>query len=268
MSDKNGYTVRDFPSCRQLTTDIGYLGLRKHRVGALIEIDVTDSRKLFKTHQSESRAEVSFTAWILKCISQAIVENKSVHAVRKGKTQLIIFDDIDISLLVEKEMNGEKVPLPIVIRKSNEKSLEDISLEIKLAKEQQVIDEKNYVLGKNGNKWGIKFFLTLPQFLRLPIWRFLLKNPFRMQKMMGTVVVTSVGMIGNLKGWVIPASIHPVCFALGSIIRKPGVVHDQIEIREYLPTTILIDHDVIDGAPAVRFLSRLTDIIENGDFLT
>jgi len=35
-------------------------------------------------------------------------------------------------------------------------------------------------------------------------------------------------------------------------------------IREYLKMTILIDHDVIDGTPAARFVSRLTGLIEGG----
>lgn len=81
---------------------------------------------------------------------------------------------------------------------------------------------------------------------------------------MGTVIVTSVGMIGTVNGWLIPYSIHPVCFASGSIVKKPGVVNDVVVIREFLEMTILIDHDVIDGAPAARFVSRLSGLIETG----
>lgn len=81
---------------------------------------------------------------------------------------------------------------------------------------------------------------------------------------MGTVVITSVGMMGKINGWVIPVSVHPLCFAIGSIVKKPGVIEDRIEIREYLYMTALVDHDVIDGAPAVRALSKLTKLIESG----
>ena len=262
MSDKPGFIVQKFPSSRKFTADIGYLGLRKHRVQALIEVDVTDSRALLQAYRQERNVEVSFTAWILKCISQAVHEHKSMHALRQGRNRLIIFDDIDISILIEKEIDGQKVPLPVVLRKTNKKSPEELHAEIQAAKAQPVRDEKDYVLGDAQHEWGIKLFLALPQFLRLILWRLILSNPHRMQKMMGTVVVTSVGMVGNLKGWVIPASIHPICFALGSIVRKPGVSGEQIAIREYLPVTVLIDHDVVDGAPATRFLSRLTEIIE------
>jgi pyruvate/2-oxoglutarate dehydrogenase complex dihydrolipoamide acyltransferase (E2) component len=42
------------------------------------------------------------------------------------------------------------------------------------------------------------------------------------------------------------------------------VKDNRIEIREYLYMTVSVDHDVIDGAPAVRSLSRLTKLVEKG----
>jgi pyruvate/2-oxoglutarate dehydrogenase complex dihydrolipoamide acyltransferase (E2) component len=177
---------------------------------------------------------------------------------------VVIFDDVDISMIVEKEVNGEKVPLPVVIRSVNEKSLSDIQLEIKSAKDQPIINEKDYVLGENQYKWAMRLFVALPQFIRLLIWKLILKNPFLMKKMAGTVVVTSVAMIGNVRGWVIPVTIHPICFSLGSIVKKPGIFEGKITPREYLYMTVLINHDVIDGAPAARFISRLTSLIEGG----
>jgi pyruvate/2-oxoglutarate dehydrogenase complex dihydrolipoamide acyltransferase (E2) component len=45
---------------------------------------------------------------------------------------------------------------------------------------------------------------------------------------------------------------------------KPGVVDGQIAIREYLSLTVSLDHDVIDGAPAARFVTRLKELIESG----
>ncbi|HAG09730.1 MAG TPA: hypothetical protein DCK87_09280, partial [Desulfotomaculum sp.] len=107
MTEKNKYIIKNFPSSRQATIDVGYIGLRKHHIKALIELDVTRARELIKNYRNQKKEEISFTAWILKCISQAIVENKSVHAIRKGKNKLIIFDDLDISIVVEKEVNGE-----------------------------------------------------------------------------------------------------------------------------------------------------------------
>lgn len=265
MTEKNTYTIKEFPSSRQATFDVGYIGLRKHHMKALLELDVTEARKLIKIYRHQRKEELSFTVWMIHCIGQAVGEHKTVHAVRKGKNKLVIFDDVDISIVIEKEINGEKVPLPLVIRKVNQKNLKDIHEEIKSAKKQDVVSEKEYILGENQYTWAMKLYVSLPQFLRLTIWKqFILKNPHLMRKMSGTVVVTSLGMMGKVRGWAIPVSLLPICFALGSIVKKPGVVKGRIEAREYLYLTILIDHDVVDGAPAARFVSRLTELVESG----
>lgn len=47
-------------------------------------------------------------------------------------------------------------------------------------------------------------------------------------------------------------------------MKKPAVVDDTIAIREELNIAILLDHDVIDGAPVARFISNLTDNIQKG----
>ena len=257
------YTIQSFPSSRLFTLDVGRIGLRKHHIKALVEIDVTESRKKIKRKKTDGD-KISFTSWILKCISQAVSEHKQVHAFKKGKNRLLIFNNIDLSIIVEKEVNGIPVPLPLVIRDVNNRSVNDIYCEIENAKKKIIEDQSNYVMGKSRGEEQIKLFTLLPQFIRLFIWKVMLHNPYRVKKMMGTAVVTSVGMMGDMDGWIIPYSIHPACFALGSIVRKPGVINNTIDIREYLKMTILLDHDVIDGAPAARFVSRLTDLIEDG----
>ena len=85
---------------------------------------------------------------------------------------------------------------------------------------------------------------------------------------MGNVSITSPGMMGKVNGWFIHRSIHPISFGIGSILKKPTVVDSEIKIREILNMTILIDHDVIDGAPMVRFLKELTKQIETGPEIT
>ena len=50
---------------------------------------------------------------------------------------------------------------------------------------------------------------------------------------------------------------------MGSIIKKPVVIDDKIEIREILNMTALIDHDVMDGAPMARFITKLSKNIES-----
>jgi pyruvate/2-oxoglutarate dehydrogenase complex dihydrolipoamide acyltransferase (E2) component len=41
-------------------------------------------------------------------------------------------------------------------------------------------------------------------------------------------------------------------------------VDGRIEVREYLNMTVSVDHDIVDGAPAARFVNELRELIESG----
>lgn len=255
------YELKFFPDSRVSTIDVCELGLKKHHVKALLEIDVTNARERIREIKKRG-ARLSFTAWLVKCISTAVKEHKDVHAFLKSSRAMLIFDDIDISIAVEKEYNGQKVPLPYVIRNTERKSAWDIHHEIRKA-QKDVVEDGNVVIGQQYSRLLAKLFLSLPGVVRRLVWKVFLLNPYAAKRNMGSVMLTSVGMYGSLDGWVIPTSIHPLCFAIGAIVKKPGVVKDTVVIREYLKMTVLIDHDVMDGAPAARFLSRLDELMRN-----
>jgi len=44
-------------------------------------------------------------------------------------------------------------------------------------------------------------------------------------------------------------------FGVGPISRKVGLVDGHAEPRDYLPMTVMFDHDVVDGADAFRFMA-------------
>ncbi len=264
MKENHEHTIRKFSSSRQFTIDIGKLGMKKHHVKALVQVDVTQSRKKIRQMRKEKGNVLSFTSWLLTCIGRAVEEHPAVHALRKGGNRLVVFRDIDISTVVEKKVGEVQVPIPLVIRNVNKKNVTEIYEEIEDAKREQLKEGSDFVLGKDKKNDPARIFAVLPQCIRLVAWKLLLSNPVRVKKMMGTVMVTSVGMMGKASGWIIPYSIHPVCLAIGSIETRPGVNNDSIDIREFLNVTILMDHDVIDGVPAARFVSRFSELIESG----
>ena len=55
---------------------------------------------------------------------------------------------------------------------------------------------------------------------------------------------------------------YPDTGTLGGIATKPAVVDGQIVPREMLSVTLSFDHDVVDGAPAARFVERLKKLAE------
>jgi pyruvate/2-oxoglutarate dehydrogenase complex dihydrolipoamide acyltransferase (E2) component len=75
-------------------------------------------------------------------------------------------------------------------------------------------------------------------------------------------------MFGKGGGWGINfLPVHNLGITVGGISQKPGVHEGAIAIREYLDLTASFDHDIVDGAPAVRFLRRLGDIVQEATLL-
>lgn len=256
------YKIHKFPQSRIATIDICEIGKRKHHVAGLIELDISKTRNKIKEYNKHNNNKISFTAWIISVISNTIKKYETPSSYLKGKNKLMIFENINVSIIVEKDLNGQKVPIPLIIEKANEISIEAISKQINDAKNKQVIN-KDIVLQKKTDRFERIYYL-FPGFIRRYVWKYILRHPKLSFKKMGNVAITSIGMMGQIKGWFVPISIHPICFGLSSIIKKPTVIDDKIEIREMLNMTILLDHDVIDGAPMARFISELSKNIENG----
>ncbi|KPJ96421.1 MAG: dehydrogenase [Gammaproteobacteria bacterium SG8_11] len=261
---KDAYYYRKIPKSRIATFDTFSIGLDKHHISALLEFDVTESRKKLHILRKDG-INISFNAWLIKVISGVLQKHPDAAAFLYNKKKLIIFNDINISFLVEKEIDNKMVPIPVVLRKTNEKSASEITTEIEKAKNQE-LSVKDIVINKQ-SAFFERLYYFMPGFIRKLVWRILLRNPKLAFSIMGNVVITSVGMMGRINGWFIHKSVHPLSFGIGSILKKPVVVGNEIKIRKILNMTILVDHDVIDGAPMVRFLNNLTKNIESGEFI-
>ncbi|MBD1846950.1 2-oxo acid dehydrogenase subunit E2 [Cyanobacteria bacterium FACHB-63] len=259
------YEEREFPKFRNPTIDTLIWGSKRHHISVLLEIDVTDARVAIRAQKRRGQ-RIGFTAWMVKCIAQAVSEHQSIQALRQGNRRLVIFDDVDVAILVERTIAqsdaDETLPMPYLIRKANEKTIATLHAELSVAK-QQAIGVGEVQISSPRITWLTKLFIQLPRILRdLLFWQPVFRNPFRFKQSMGTVGMTVIGMSGQSgMSWGIPIGIHPLIVAVGAIAKRPGAVHDQIVIREYVGMTILFDHDVTDGAPVARFIRRLQELM-------
>ncbi|MHA2175728.1 MAG: 2-oxo acid dehydrogenase subunit E2 [Candidatus Hodarchaeales archaeon] len=263
MNDIGEYSIKDFPRNRLGIVDYLDEAQKRHIITGLFEVDITKAREVIKKSKNENGTKISFTGWICWCIGQIIENKKEIHAARKGRKKLVIFEDVDISVQIERLVKGKKIPLPYVLRKVNHKSVLEITQEIRSVQNQTFDDQDIQVLG---NRRRLRFMarigINFPKFIRALFWKRVVWNPFTMKKVSGLISVTSVGMYGNHLGWAIPLSGFPISIAIGGIGKKPGIVNDTILIREYLALTLQFDHDIIDGAPATRFSADLIDYLE------
>ncbi|MDJ0520699.1 MAG: dihydrolipoamide acetyltransferase family protein, partial [Planctomycetota bacterium] len=79
----------------------------------------------------------------------------------------------------------------------------------------------------------------------------------------GTFTITSAGSIGGIMAT--PILNYPEVGILGvyKIAKRPMVVDDEIVIRSMANMTITLDHRIVDGAAAARFMNELIRLLEN-----
>jgi hypothetical protein len=63
----------------------------------LTEVDVTRARAHLRDHKAKTGESLSFTAFIIAWVGKAVDENKAVHAYRKGRKHLVLFDKVDVA---------------------------------------------------------------------------------------------------------------------------------------------------------------------------
>jgi hypothetical protein len=211
--------------------------------------------KPFASTSLDTGESLSFSAFFLACLGKAIDRDRQMHAYRNWRNQLIIFDEVDVNMLFEVEVDGKKTIRPHIIRAVNQKGVREIHEEIRAFQSQHQSSQESTFIDR---------FVRLPGFLRrLFLWA-LFKNPQWIKEYYGTVLVSSIGMFGTGGGWGIPVPNHSLQLTLGGIGEKPGVVDHRIEVRKYMSVTVSFDHDLIDGAPAARFMNRLKKLVEKG----
>ena len=79
----------------------------------------------------------------------------------------------------------------------------------------------------------------------------------------GTFTITNLGMFGVETFHAIINPPESGILAVSAIIPKPVVVNGEIAIRPCLKLSLSVDHRVVDGALAARFLARIKELVED-----
>ena len=253
------FTTRPFPRERHDIVDALEVGVRRHMVHALLELDVTRARQIIRDREEATGERLSFTAFVVASLARALDADKRLQAYRDWRGRLVLFDDVDVVTLVESEVDA--VAIPHVIRSANRRTVREIHDEIRrIQAEPEASAQRSGLLARLSP--------YVPGLLRRAFLRALRRDPNWLKRTAGTTLVTAVGMFGSGTGWAVGiVPLHTLCLTVGGITRKPGLVGDRVEAREYLSVTASIDHDVVDGAPAARFARHLRELVEGADVL-
>jgi pyruvate/2-oxoglutarate dehydrogenase complex dihydrolipoamide acyltransferase (E2) component len=246
---------------------------QKHCLYGLLEVDVTVARQFIQAYKARTGEQMSFTGFLAYCLARAVDEDKTVQAYKKGRSQLAVFDNVDVMIMIEHKEGEKRGLMGHMIQGANHKTYWEIHEEIRSVQSEPLPASRGLP------SWFRSALLLpwpLPKLVKALLQMAVRRDPKFFTSMAGTVGISSVGMFGKglgvkaaapLAGWGIAPFEHVLDLLVGSIARKPAVVEDRIEPREILNLTVIFDHDLIDGAPATRFTRRLVELITNGSGL-
>lgn len=255
MSDST-YTLKPFPSIRHATIDLLATANRKHMIHGLIELDVTDVRRRLHAYRRATGETLSFTGYLIYCCARAVDQNKHMHAYRDWRNRLVLFDAVDVSTTVERRVDGRAQVVPTIIRAANRKTVLQIHRAIRRAQQRDARQAGVYRT--------IRWYLAIPPFIRRLFFKLIDRVPGLLKQNVGTVMVTAVGMFGQGAGWGLPIASHTLNLTIGGVVPRARVVSGALQTREHLCLTVSFDHDLIDGAPAARFIQRFKALVESG----
>jgi len=191
-----------------------------------ISVDMTKAISFLDTYNSGLQLKVTINDLIVFIVAKVLKEQPNVNCSLICK-EIVYYKDINIGIAVAIE-EGLIVP---VLKNANKKTLSILSAEakklIKLARERKLMPE-DY------------------------------KG--------GTFTVSNLGMYGIENFTAIINPPEAAILAVGGIKRTPVIIEDKgiekIEICSLMKVTLSIDHRLIDGAMAAKFLKRVKYYLE------
>ena len=246
-----------FPKARNLVLDILSEGRRKNTIQLHFEVDATVMRAQLSKLAAQSEATISVTSYVAKTLACTVAKEPRMQAYRHKGRALIMFADVDLSVMVEREVDGSLLPLPFIVRAANKKDFFEVDAELKRA--------KSAMLYADGPLSALEAsFFSLPRILRKMVWRFARSDAHLFRELAGTVGVTSMGMYAAGRAVVVPITPMTLTLSIGAICTQPVFADGVLVERELLQLNLSADHDIIDGAPLMRFAAALKENLENG----
>lgn len=258
MNKKQIYRTVPFTTNRRMVAASAAAGRDQNNIEALVEVDISEPRRLMRAYKRRTGESLSLTAYVVASLAQTVAEFPEFNAIRKG-SQILIFDDVTVGVLVERELEGEIVPDNLGVRAAQAKTYRQILDEIRGA---QAHDDDG-LGGLSGATW-VRF---IPSFLFRIFIRIASRNAAMIERY-GAVAVTAVGMFGarNQAMWLVPlVGGATVGVAVGGIVERPCVRDGELENHEHLCLTVTFNHDLVDGAPAARFVKRFSELLMSAE---
>jgi pyruvate dehydrogenase E2 component (dihydrolipoamide acetyltransferase) len=198
-------------------------------LGKFDATELIQFRKALLNREKAIGVSVTYTEILVYAIAQALKDHPDIN-VSLIENEIKVWEDINIGVAVALGKEGLLVP---VVKQADKKSLIEISREV-----------KSLVEKARGGK-------ILPD-----------------EVTGGTFTLTSIGAVG-VSDFQTPVINQPESAILGTgpIKDEPVVKNGQIVIASMMPFSLTIDHRVINGFGAERFLAGLKELVETPGLL-
>ena len=250
-------TVRPYPVLRNFILDIMAEGRRKNTIHLLFEVELSAVRQHMAHYEQQQGERLSMTAYLTKSLADALHDHRYMQAYRHGKSRLVVFDEVDLAIMVEREVEGDLMPINIIVRNAHHKSMQQLAHELRSAKIAPI--------GDTGPLTALdQQFFQLPRFLRKAVWWYVRRDPQAFKQLAGTVAVTSMGMHASGPAVVFPITPMTLTLSIGASYRSVTMQNGSPVECELLQLNFSADHDIIDGAPLMRFVEHYKQVLVSG----
>jgi hypothetical protein len=111
---------------------------REHTVHAVVEVDVTETRRAIRRWRRATGTALSLTSYVTPCFARVVGEAPELHAYRKGRREVGVFPSVDVHVVVEREAEGQKIAVPHISRGAQAKSPGEILAEVAACQREAV----------------------------------------------------------------------------------------------------------------------------------
>lgn len=250
--------VERLPPSRQLVIAGFRAGRRRVPMYGLLDLDVTAAKQLMESVEPR----LSMTAFVIASVARAAAAHPAVHAYRNWRGKLVTHRFVDVATMVEVPTSEGPFALVHTVQDADTRTVADLSLELREAKGSPTRD-------RAGRFWIDGFGPALAHFPgAVRALYAVINRSVAIRQRVGTVAVTAVGMFAGGAGFgLTPLTLMSCEVIVGGMSRRPRVVDGDIQIRDVLDVTLVVDHTLVDGAPAARFAAALRELIETAAVL-
>lgn len=192
-----------------------------------VEVDVTDlvkyRTKIKESFKASEGYNITFFAFFVKAVAQALINYPQLNSTWDGD-KVFKRKDINLSIAVAKD---DELYVP-VIKHADEKSIKGIAREI--------------------NELAVKA-----------------RTDKLVQSDMedGTFTVNNTGSFGSIHSMGIINHPQAAILQVESIVKRPVIIDDMFAARDMVNLSLSIDHRILDGLVAGKFLQNVKEILEN-----